>query len=183
MSENLTMSPVEVSPPLGSPVPAISVASVPNPPPPAPLPQPIHANSVPAPRPTSALGGRMPSTRLSDPGFASPERHHKRQRSKHREIKETLNATLSYSDDGSYDKKINQYTIGSEIGSGSYGSVYKATDSTGAEYVGTISKFCPVKTDDSLFATRLSRYFQNIDCEGKPSLPPYEDTQHRSNSD
>ena len=52
--------------------------------------------------------------------------------------KETLNAVSEFADDeedGSAYHKINQYTIKSMIGAGSYGSVHIAIDQYGKEYV------------------------------------------------
>ncbi|KAL2270376.1 hypothetical protein VTJ83DRAFT_2560 [Remersonia thermophila] len=70
------------------------------------------------------------------PSFPSPMRHHRRTPSVHREIKETLDARSAQNDDedGRTLIQINQYTIGEEIGRGSYGSVHLATDQYGTEY-------------------------------------------------
>ncbi|KAM0251954.1 hypothetical protein ACHAQJ_007928 [Trichoderma viride] len=70
-------------------------------------------------------------------GFASPIRQHKRTPSAHREIKETLNARVEFSNDetdGRTHHRINQYVIQDEIGRGSYGSVHLATDQYGNEF-------------------------------------------------
>lgn len=51
---------------------------------------------------------------------------------------ETLNAHSEYTGedaDGRMQLQINQYTIKEEIGHGSYGQVYLATDQYGTEYV------------------------------------------------
>ncbi|KAK0722971.1 kinase-like domain-containing protein [Lasiosphaeria miniovina] len=69
--------------------------------------------------------------------FKSPMRHHRRTPSAHREVKETLNARSEYmSDDldGQYHHCINQYILKDEIGRGSYGAVYLATDQFGNEF-------------------------------------------------
>ncbi|KAL2128060.1 hypothetical protein VTI74DRAFT_9776 [Chaetomium olivicolor] len=69
--------------------------------------------------------------------FPSPMRHHRRTPSAHREIKETLNARSEYTSDdaeGRSQHRINQYVIKDEIGRGSYGAVYLATDQFGDEY-------------------------------------------------
>ncbi|KAL2263674.1 hypothetical protein VTK26DRAFT_5705 [Humicola hyalothermophila] len=69
--------------------------------------------------------------------FPSPMRHHRRTPSAHREIKETVIARSEYTNDESEDcthRRINQYLIKDEIGRGSYGAVYLATDQFGHEY-------------------------------------------------
>lgn len=53
-------------------------------------------------------------------------------------IQETLNARSEYTNedsDGYTHRRINQYIIKDEIGRGSYGAVYLATDQFGQEYV------------------------------------------------
>ncbi|KAL7798388.1 calcium/calmodulin dependent protein kinase C [Trichoderma ceciliae] len=70
-------------------------------------------------------------------GFASPIRQHKRTPSAHREVKETLDAHVEFSNDetdGRTHHRINQYVIQDEIGRGSYGSVHLATDQFGTEF-------------------------------------------------
>ncbi|KAI1421698.1 kinase-like domain-containing protein [Xylaria sp. FL1777] len=65
----------------------------------------------------------------------SPLRHHKRTPSQHREVKETLDAKYTNDEiDGISQSTVNQYTIGEEIGRGSYGAVHIATDQFGDEY-------------------------------------------------
>ncbi|PTB67412.1 calcium/calmodulin dependent protein kinase C [Trichoderma citrinoviride] len=79
-------------------------------------------------------------------GFASPIRQHKRTPSAHREIKETLDARVEFSNDetdGRTHHRINQYVIQEEIGRGSYGSVHLATDQFGNEYA--VKEFSKVR--------------------------------------
>ncbi|KAL1871730.1 hypothetical protein VTK73DRAFT_1870 [Phialemonium thermophilum] len=74
--------------------------------------------------------------------FQSPIRQHKRTPSAHRHVKETLNARSEYTNDdsdGPYHYRINQYLIKQEIGRGSWGSVFLATDQYGREYA--VKKF------------------------------------------
>ncbi|RKU43555.1 hypothetical protein DL546_002422 [Coniochaeta pulveracea] len=90
----------------------------------------------------SDLGDRPPlaphlSAPAADGKFQSPIRHHKRNPSYHREIKETLNARSEYTEDGQDGHPhhvINQYVIKEEVGRGSYGAVHLATDQYGNEY-------------------------------------------------
>jgi hypothetical protein len=72
------------------------------------------------------------------PAFKSPLRHHQRNASHHRAVKETLNAHSEYTnneEDGKAEHRINQYLIMDEIGRGSCGSVHLAIDQYGTEYV------------------------------------------------
>ncbi|KAG6018320.1 hypothetical protein E4U41_003974 [Claviceps citrina] len=69
--------------------------------------------------------------------YPSPARHHRRTPSVHREIKETLDARVEFTNDeagGRTYHRINQYVIVEEIGRGSYGAVHRATDQYGNEY-------------------------------------------------
>ncbi|KAL2164127.1 hypothetical protein VTH06DRAFT_3341 [Thermothelomyces fergusii] len=81
---------------------------------------------------------------LKNQSFPSPDRHHRRTPSAHREIKETLDAQSTFNDedlDGRTHPRINQYIIKDEIGHGSYGFVYSAVDHLGNEYaIKTFSK-------------------------------------------
>ncbi|KAI9887676.1 MAG: hypothetical protein M1823_000540 [Watsoniomyces obsoletus] len=73
----------------------------------------------------------------STPSFHSPVRHHQRQASTPRRVKETLNARSEFSnssDDGQWQHRINQYIIKQEIGRGSFGAVHLAVDQHGTEY-------------------------------------------------
>ncbi|EPE34095.1 Protein kinase-like (PK-like) [Glarea lozoyensis ATCC 20868] len=82
--------------------------------------------------------GRPPILQhLSAPAYHSPLRHHKRQASYHKQVKETLNAKSEYTnneDDGRGEHRINQYIIKDEIGRGSFGAVHLAVDQYGKEY-------------------------------------------------
>lgn len=72
------------------------------------------------------------------PASQTPERHHRRNNSHHREVKETLNAHSEYTnneEDGKAELHLNQYVIMDEIGRGSYGAVHLAVDQHGTEYV------------------------------------------------
>lgn len=74
----------------------------------------------------------------SAPAYQSPLRHHRRNPSQHREVKETLNARSAYTNnqtDGRAEHHINQYIIKDEIGRGSFGAVHLAVDQYGTEYV------------------------------------------------
>ncbi|KAL2067991.1 hypothetical protein VTL71DRAFT_16089 [Oculimacula yallundae] len=74
---------------------------------------------------------------LSTPAYQSPLRHHRRNPSQHREVKETLNARSAYTNnqaDGRAEHHINQYHIKDEIGRGSFGAVHLAVDQYGTEY-------------------------------------------------
>ncbi|KAK5990249.1 Calcium/calmodulin-dependent protein kinase kinase cmkC [Cladobotryum mycophilum] len=85
--------------------------------------QPLHSTSS---EPTTLLHG-----------YASPLRQHKRTPSAHREIKETLDARVEFTNDetdGRTHHRINQYVIMEEIGRGSYGAVHRATDQFGNEF-------------------------------------------------
>ena len=79
----------------------------------------------------------------STPAYQSPLRHHRRNASQHREVKETLNARSEYmnnEEDGKAEHHINQYVIKDEIGRGSFGAVHLAVDQYGNEYVRRSSK-------------------------------------------
>ncbi|PFH60920.1 hypothetical protein XA68_10118 [Ophiocordyceps unilateralis] len=68
---------------------------------------------------------------------ASPMRQHRRTPSAHREIKETLDAHVDFTNDecdGRTYQQVNQYTIADEIGRGSFGSVHRAVDQFGKEF-------------------------------------------------
>ncbi|GFP53996.1 hypothetical protein ACSS6W_001633 [Trichoderma asperelloides] len=96
-------------------------------------------------------------------GFASPIRQHKRTPSAHREIKETLDAHVEFSNDetdGRTHHRINQYVIQEEIGRGSYGAVHLATDQFGNEFA--IKEFSKV---------RLRRRAQSIAMRQGPGGP------------
>ncbi|KAG6004322.1 hypothetical protein E4U21_001181 [Claviceps maximensis] len=84
---------------------------------------------------TSAV---LTTTELSSFGsYSSPARHHRRTPSVHREIKETLDARVEFTNDeadGRTHHRINQYVIVEEIGRGSYGAVHRATDQYGNEF-------------------------------------------------
>ena len=72
------------------------------------------------------------------PAYESPLRHHRREPSTPRRVKETLHARSEYSndhDDGAAVHRINQYYIKEEIGRGSFGAVHLAVDVDGNEYV------------------------------------------------
>lgn len=74
----------------------------------------------------------------STPAYGSPLRHHHRNHSKPRQVKETLHARSEYTnseDDGVAVHRINQYIIKQEIGRGSFGAVHLAVDQHGQEYV------------------------------------------------
>lgn len=74
----------------------------------------------------------------STPAYGSPLRHHHRNHSKPRQVKETLHARSEYTnseDDGGAVHRINQYIIKQEIGRGSFGAVHLAVDQHGQEYV------------------------------------------------
>ncbi|KAL4883076.1 kinase-like domain-containing protein [Aspergillus karnatakaensis] len=82
------------------------------------------------PRPT-------PARYASTPSFESPHRHHRRNPTARRPVKETLNARSEYTlsqDDGTAEHRINQYVIKQEIGRGSFGAVHVAVDQYGNEY-------------------------------------------------
>ncbi|KAG5937038.1 hypothetical protein E4U53_000096 [Claviceps sorghi] len=69
--------------------------------------------------------------------YSSPARQHRRTPSVHREIKETLDARVEFTNDESDGRtyhRINQYVIVEEIGRGSYGAVHRATDQFGNEF-------------------------------------------------
>ncbi|KAJ4858876.1 protein kinase domain-containing protein [Trichoderma breve] len=100
-------------------------------------------DDVPEDRPSLASAVTEP-VRLA--GFASPIRQHKRTPSAHREIKETLDARVEFSNDetdGRTHHRINQYVIQEEIGRGSYGAVHLATDQFGNEFA--VKEFSKVR--------------------------------------
>lgn len=74
----------------------------------------------------------------SDPAYVSPLRHHHRNQSNPRAVKETLHARSEYTnsedDGGGSIHRINQYNIKQEIGRGSFGAVHLAVDQYGTEY-------------------------------------------------
>ena len=74
----------------------------------------------------------------SSPAYESPLRHHRRNQSSAREVKETLHARSEYTnsedDGGGAIHRINQYVIKQEIGRGSFGAVHLAVDQHGTEY-------------------------------------------------
>ncbi|RMD40072.1 hypothetical protein DV735_g5049, partial [Chaetothyriales sp. CBS 134920] len=75
--------------------------------------------------------------RRSRPAYDSPLRHHRRDLSPHRQVKESLNARSEYvtsEDDGVAEHRINQYIIKQEIGRGSFGAVHLAVDQYGTEF-------------------------------------------------
>ncbi|KAG0648518.1 kinase C [Hyphodiscus hymeniophilus] len=82
--------------------------------------------------------GRPPIIKhLSTPAYQSPLRHHRRNASQHRAVKETLNARSEYTnneEDGKAEHHINQYIVKDEIGRGSFGAVHLAVDQYGKEY-------------------------------------------------
>lgn len=74
----------------------------------------------------------------STPAYESPLRHHRRNQSSAKLVKETLHARSEYTnseDDGGAVHRINQYQIKQEIGRGSFGAVHLAVDQYGKEYV------------------------------------------------
>lgn len=80
----------------------------------------------------------------SSPAYGSPLRHHHRNHSSARRVKETLHARSEYTnseDDGGAVHRINQYQIKQEIGRGSFGAVHLAVDQHGHEYVRGIWTF------------------------------------------
>jgi [calcium/calmodulin-dependent protein kinase] kinase len=84
------------------------------------------------------MGLKADKAYSSAPAYHSPLRHHKRQASHHKQVKETLNAKSEYTnneDDGHGEHRINQYIIKEEIGRGSFGAVHLAVDQYGKEYV------------------------------------------------
>ena len=98
----------------------------------------LYAHSlIPHSPKSSSLADKLP-LRSSTPSYESPLRHHRRQPSTPRQVKETLNARSEYTnseDDGTAIHRINQYIIQQEIGRGSFGAVHRAVDQYGHEYV------------------------------------------------
>ncbi|KAL4868517.1 hypothetical protein BDV12DRAFT_169594 [Aspergillus spectabilis] len=87
----------------------------------------------PDPQPSRPIPARYAST----PSYESPQRHHRRNPTARRPVKETLNARSEYTlsqDDGTAEHRINQYVIKQEIGRGSFGAVHVAVDQYGNEY-------------------------------------------------
>ncbi|KOS19110.1 Calcium/calmodulin-dependent protein kinase kinase 2 [Escovopsis weberi] len=85
----------------------------------------------------TGTGSGSGSTTSLNHGFASPLRQHRRTPSAHRQVKETLNAHVEFTNDdpdGRTHHRINQYVIKEEIGRGSYGAVHRATDQFGNEF-------------------------------------------------
>ncbi|PGH18226.1 CAMKK/CAMKK-META protein kinase [Helicocarpus griseus UAMH5409] len=77
------------------------------------------------------------TSRSATPSYDSPARHHTRNHTAPRKVKETLNARSEYTnsqDDGAAEHRINQYLIKQEIGRGSFGAVHLAIDQYGQEY-------------------------------------------------
>ncbi|PGG96626.1 CAMKK/CAMKK-META protein kinase [Polytolypa hystricis UAMH7299] len=75
--------------------------------------------------------------RANRSSYDSPLRHHARNHTAPRRVKETLNARSEYTnsqDDGVAEHRINQYLIKQEIGRGSFGAVHLATDQYGNEF-------------------------------------------------
>ncbi|KAI9374520.1 kinase-like domain-containing protein [Aspergillus egyptiacus] len=90
-----------------------------------------------ASRPDSQPPRPTPARYASTPAFESPQRHHRRNPTARRLVKETLNARSEYTlsqDDGTAEHRINQYVIKQEIGRGSFGAVHVAVDQYGKEY-------------------------------------------------
>lgn len=84
------------------------------------------------------FGAKMSPIHRSSPSYESPLRHHRRNFSSPREVKETLHARSQYTnsqDDGAAIHRINQYEIKQELGRGSFGAVHLAVDQYGNEYV------------------------------------------------
>ncbi|KAG8629410.1 hypothetical protein KVT40_003275 [Elsinoe batatas] len=82
-------------------------------------------------------GRPLAVSHVSAPAYNSPLRHHRRESSRNKEVKETLNAKSHYGsseDDGGSVHRINQYNIKQEIGRGSFGSVHLAADQYGNEF-------------------------------------------------
>lgn len=74
----------------------------------------------------------------SSPAYESPLRHHRRNFSSPKPVKETLHARSEYTnsqDDGGAIHRINQYQIKQELGRGSFGAVHLGVDQHGNEYV------------------------------------------------
>lgn len=88
--------------------------------------------------PNQGEKGRPPNLRhMSSPAYDSPLRHHRRNFSSPRTVKETLHARSQYTnsqDDGAAIHRINQYEIKQELGRGSFGAVHLAIDQYGNEY-------------------------------------------------
>ncbi|CZT05391.1 related to calcium/calmodulin dependent protein kinase C [Rhynchosporium graminicola] len=93
------------------------------------------------------MGSLADTSHSSTPAYQSPLRHHRRNPSQHREVKETLNARSAYTNnqaDGRAEHHINQYIIKDEIGRGSFGAVHLAVDQYGTEYVSMFPCFSDV---------------------------------------
>ncbi|KAG8532090.1 uncharacterized protein KY384_003727 [Bacidia gigantensis] len=75
---------------------------------------------------------------VSAPAYESPLRHHRRNQSNPRAVKETLHARSEYTNSqdegGGAIHRINQYIVKQEIGRGSFGAVHLAADQYGNEY-------------------------------------------------
>jgi calcium/calmodulin-dependent protein kinase kinase 2 len=102
---------------------------------------PSHGISIKLPDDSHPSSRPLPVKHMSAPTtpspYKSPIRHHQRQPSKSKEVKETLNARSHYGssdDDGASVHRINQYIIKQEIGRGSFGAVHLACDQYGGEY-------------------------------------------------
>ncbi|PNS17106.1 Calcium/calmodulin-dependent protein kinase kinase 2 isoform A [Sphaceloma murrayae] len=98
---------------------------------------PSHGISLDAPAVSPSSGRPLAVSHVSAPAYHSPLRHHRRESSRTKEVKETANAKSHYGsseDDGGTVHRINQYSIKQEIGRGSFGSVHLAVDQYGQEY-------------------------------------------------
>ncbi|KAF2156052.1 Pkinase-domain-containing protein [Myriangium duriaei CBS 260.36] len=96
-----------------------------------------HGIDIDAPAANPPPERPMAVSHLSSPTYQSPLRHHRRQSSRNRAVKETLNAKSQYgsgSDEGPSIHKINQYILKQEIGRGSFGCVLLAEDQFGNEF-------------------------------------------------
>ncbi|EAS30737.3 CAMKK/CAMKK-META protein kinase [Coccidioides immitis RS] len=109
-----------------------------------PKPEPVDIpNPSPANESTAATDATRPrplrtsDNRSSVHTLNSPLRHHTRNHTLPRKVKETLNARSEYTnsqDDGTAEHRINQYLIKQEIGRGSFGAVHLGVDQYGQEY-------------------------------------------------
>ncbi|CAF9914132.1 MAG: hypothetical protein ALECFALPRED_009348 [Alectoria fallacina] len=99
---------------------------------------PSHGISIDIPSTGEGDGSRPAAVRhMSTPAYESPIRHHQRQHSSAKEVKETLHAHSEYTnnqDEGGAIHRINQYIIKQELGRGSFGAVHLAVDQHGVEY-------------------------------------------------
>ncbi|EXJ88242.1 CAMKK/CAMKK-META protein kinase [Capronia coronata CBS 617.96] len=98
---------------------------------------------------------------LSSPEYHSPSRHHRRNPSAPKHVKESLNARSEYvtsQDDGGAEHRINQYIIKQEIGRGSFGAVHLAVDQYGTEYA--IKEFSKARLRKRAQSSVLRKPFQ-----------------------